>query len=144
MCIFTKKFRTLDPHPPIVQDFFLKKIVFFWMPSLTLAFLPSSHTCEPSQNGRRPLHPSIWSCKECPRPPPPLPRFPLNKTSCGGSFIVLEKLRVCKIHFQKIHLRKIHSRQINVQKKSTSENTLLKNILLKNALTMSAVYCGQK
>ena len=28
------KFRTLDPHPPIVWDFFLKKIDFFWMPSL--------------------------------------------------------------------------------------------------------------
>ena len=32
--IFTKKFRTLDPHPPIVQDFFLKKVDFFWTPPL--------------------------------------------------------------------------------------------------------------
>ena len=33
------KFRTLDPHPPIVKDFFLKKITFFWMPSLSY-YLP--------------------------------------------------------------------------------------------------------
>ena len=32
---FTKKFRTLDPHPLIAQDFFLKKkSIFFWTSSL--------------------------------------------------------------------------------------------------------------
>ena len=31
MCIFTKKFRTFDPHLPIVQDKVLKKNgYFFW------------------------------------------------------------------------------------------------------------------
>ena len=34
MVIFTKKFRTLDPHLPIVWDKVLKKTVFFWTPSL--------------------------------------------------------------------------------------------------------------
>ena len=31
-CIFTKKFRTLDPHPPTVQDFFQKKVYFWGLP----------------------------------------------------------------------------------------------------------------
>ena len=35
MCIFTKKFRTFDPHLPIVWDKVLKKTVIFLTPSLS-------------------------------------------------------------------------------------------------------------
>ena len=37
MVIFTKKFRTLDPHLPIVWDKVLKKNVFFLTPSLMVS-----------------------------------------------------------------------------------------------------------
>ena len=36
MCIFTKKFRTFDPHLPIFQDKVLKKRGYFLIPSLSV------------------------------------------------------------------------------------------------------------
>ena len=47
MCIFTKKFRTLDPHPPIVKDFFLKKFfldAFPYQRKGTLRIVPNPIT----------------------------------------------------------------------------------------------------
>ena len=41
-CIFTKKFRTLDLHPPTVKDFFLKKTFFLGFPTTTCAGLGGS------------------------------------------------------------------------------------------------------
>ena len=66
MVIFTKKFRTLDPHLPIVWDKVLKKTLFSFTPSLISTEgalrLPTTYDNHPMPS----VHPSIptYSCEE--------------------------------------------------------------------------------
>ena len=76
--VFTKKFRTLDPHLPIVWDKVLKKTVFFFdtFPNFRLSQEFTNHTFAIAFTPIRCLIPSLWALAG------PRPAGYLLRTTC--------------------------------------------------------------